>query len=119
MSRLQRKLMPVAAGLITGAGTQRWRHRLAEWRRRLRGRPHEATFYFRIDDPYSWLLAQVLPRFAEHFGVSDNQHLFGVLESLFLFSFSRYGGSAGGASGPRILGAKGWRPLRFLVQANM
>ncbi len=29
MSRLQRKLMPVAAGLITGAGTQRWRHRLA------------------------------------------------------------------------------------------
>ena len=69
MSRLQRKLMPVAAGLITGAGTQRWRHRLAEWRRRLRGRPHEATFYFRIDDPYSWLLAQVLPRFAEHFGV--------------------------------------------------
>ena len=69
MSRLQRKLMPVVAGLITGADTQRWRHRLAECRRRLRGRPHEATFYFRIDDPYSWLLAQVLPRFAEHFGV--------------------------------------------------
>ena len=69
MSRLQRTLMPFAAGLITGAGTQRWRHRLAEWRRRLRGRPHEATFYFRIDDPYSWLLAQALPRFAEHFGV--------------------------------------------------
>ena len=57
--------------------------------------------------------------FAEHFGVSDNQHLFGVLESLFLLSFSRYGGAAGGASGPRILRFKAWRPTLILVQANM
>lgn len=69
MSRLQRKLMPFAAAMITSTGAQRRRRRLTEWGRRLRGRPHEATFYFRIDDPYSWLLAQVLPRFGEHFGV--------------------------------------------------
>ena len=69
MSRLQRKLMPLVAGLITGPGLQGWRRRLVEWRRRLRREPHLATFYFRIDDPYSWLLAQALPRFAEHFGV--------------------------------------------------
>ena len=59
------------------------------------------------------------PELAEHFGVSDNQHLFGVLESLFLFSFSRYGGAAGGASGQRILWAKGPNPTLILVQANM
>ena len=57
--------------------------------------------------------------FAEHFGVSDNQYLFGVLESLFLISFSRYGGAARGASGPRILRFKVPRPTLILVQANI
>ena len=36
----------------------------------------------------------------------DNQHLFGVLESLSLLSFSRHGGAAGGALGPLILRIK-------------
>ena len=61
----------------------------------------------------------MIKQFAEHFGVSDNQHLFGVLESLFLLSFSRYGGAARGVSGPQILRVKACRPTLILVQANM
>ena len=37
--------------------------------RAIRGGKHVVTFYFRIDDPYSWLLVQVLPEFEQHFGV--------------------------------------------------
>ncbi|MGB1466389.1 MAG: DsbA family protein [Alcanivorax nanhaiticus] len=66
---LKHKLMPLFAGLITSEGLQALRRRLAEWRRVLRRQPHAATFYFRIDDPYSVLMAQVLPRFARHFGI--------------------------------------------------
>ncbi|TMW11752.1 2-hydroxychromene-2-carboxylate isomerase, partial [Alloalcanivorax gelatiniphagus] len=66
---LQRRLMPYLARLLTSPGRERWRRRLLEARRRLRRRPHEAVFYFRIDDPYSLLMAQVLPAFGEHFGL--------------------------------------------------
>ncbi|MBF5055142.1 2-hydroxychromene-2-carboxylate isomerase [Alcanivorax sp. 521-1] len=66
---LQRRLMPYLARLLTSPGRERWRRRLLEWRRRLRRRPHEATFHFRVDDPYSLLMAQALPAFADHFGL--------------------------------------------------
>ena len=66
---LQRRLMPHLARLLTSPGRERWRRRLLEWRRRLARRPHEATFHFRIDDPYSLLMAQALPAFGKHFGV--------------------------------------------------
>ena len=58
-------------------------------------------------------------QFAEDFSVSDNQHLFGVLESLFLLSFSRYGGAAGGASVPRIWKFKACWSTLILVQATI
>ena len=65
---------------------------------------------------YIYYMLHIIYQFAEHIGVSDNQLLFGVLESLFLLSFSRYGGAAGGASGPRILRVKGPYPtLIFMV----
>ena len=67
---LKHKLMPYVARLITSESLQQLRRRLREWRRVLRRQPHQATFYFRIDDPYSVLMAQVLPRFARHFGIT-------------------------------------------------
>ncbi len=66
---LQRRLTPHVVKFLTGEGHLRRRRRLLEWRRRLRRQPHQARFYFRIDDPYSLLLAQVLPAFAEHYGI--------------------------------------------------
>ena len=67
---LKHKLMPLVARLITSEGLQQCRRRLLEWRRTLKRQPHQATFYFRIDDPYSVLMAQVMPRFAQHFGIT-------------------------------------------------
>jgi len=37
--------------------------------RSLFSRPHRVDFYFRMDDPYAYLLAQVLPRLKEHFEI--------------------------------------------------
>lgn len=48
---LKHKLMPYVARLITSESLQQLRRRLREWRRVLRRQPHQATFYFRIDDP--------------------------------------------------------------------
>ena len=67
---IKHKLMPHFARLITSEGLQQWRRRLLEWRRQLKRQPHQSTFYFRIDDPYSVLMAQVIPRFSQHFGIT-------------------------------------------------
>ncbi|MCG8392273.1 MAG: DsbA family protein [Pseudomonadales bacterium] len=67
---IKHRLMPLVARLITSEGLQQLRRRFQEWRRKLRREPHRAVFYFRIDDPYSVLMAQVLPRFARHFGMT-------------------------------------------------
>ncbi len=56
------------------------------------------------------------PKFAEHTGVSDNQLLFGVLESALFLSFSRYGGAARGALGPGILIVKALAATSFWIQ---
>ena len=67
---LTQHLMPLVAKLITSERLQQWRRAFREWQRKLKRRPHQAVFYFRIDDPYSVLMAQVLPRFARHFGIT-------------------------------------------------
>lgn len=66
---LKHRLMPLLAQLLTSEALLHWRRNLSEWQRRLQRRPHEAVFYFRVDDPYSILLAQVLPAFSRHFGI--------------------------------------------------
>lgn len=66
---LRHRLMPILAALLTSERRQRWQRRWQEWQRRLKRQPHRAVFYYRIDDPYSVLLAQVLPDFARHFGL--------------------------------------------------
>jgi 2-hydroxychromene-2-carboxylate isomerase len=64
---LKHMLMPLVAEAITSPRLQQWRRSWREWRRRLSARGHQATFYFRADDPYSWLMLQVLPELREHF----------------------------------------------------
>lgn len=67
---LKQQLTPLVAQLITSEEMERQLRMLREWRRRLKGAAHMATFYFRVDDPYSVLMAQVLPAFGRHFGLS-------------------------------------------------
>lgn len=62
-------LLPYIARAITSPRTRDMQRQLRETGRLLRGGKHVVTFYFRIDDPYSWLLAQLLPEFEAHFGI--------------------------------------------------
>tara|TARA_R110002073_G_scaffold68403_1_gene169990 strand:- start:108083 stop:109402 length:1320 start_codon:yes stop_codon:yes gene_type:complete len=66
---LKSSLLPYLARAITSPRTRDFKRRLRETGRMMRGGKHVVTFYFRIDDPYSWLLAQLLPEFEAHFGI--------------------------------------------------
>lgn len=57
---VKNRLMPYAAQLLTSQRLNRLRERLSSAIATMRGQGHSATFYFRVDDPYSWLLAQQL-----------------------------------------------------------
>lgn len=78
---LKHALMPLLTRVITSPRLRRWRHGLREWRRRLSAREHRADFYFRVDDPYSWLLLQVLPEFRDHFGLRVRPRVMLYLDS--------------------------------------
>src|SRR5690554_6253918 len=52
--------MPYATQWLTSQPLERFRERMITFVRDLRRQPREAVFYFRVDDPYSWLLAQQL-----------------------------------------------------------
>ncbi|HSD71041.1 MAG TPA: DsbA family protein [Woeseiaceae bacterium] len=43
--------------------------RVAEWRRRITGKPHQVSVFLQLDDPYSYLLSHYLPQFAAHYAV--------------------------------------------------
>lgn len=66
---LRHRLMPYVAGALTSTRTRDLLRRMHEWRRRLRREPHRITVWLRLDDPYSALLLQVLPRFLDHFAI--------------------------------------------------
>ena len=64
---LKRKLLPYAAQVITSPQTLKLRRVLFELLRKASRKQHTLTFYFRVDDPYSYLMAQLLPDMLEHF----------------------------------------------------
>lgn len=64
---LSRRLQPLLTRTLTHARTHALHRGARERVRRLRQRPHEVTFYHRADDPWSYLLAQALPRFLKNF----------------------------------------------------
>lgn len=66
---LRHRLMPYVASAITSTRTRDLVRQLHEWRRQLRSQPHRVTVWLRLDDPYSALLLQVLPRFHDHFAI--------------------------------------------------
>lgn len=66
---LKNRLMPHVARALSSQRLLAWRRTAWEWARKLTGRKHVITFYFRPDDPYSFLMAQRLQEFCEHFRV--------------------------------------------------
>jgi 2-hydroxychromene-2-carboxylate isomerase len=66
---LQKIIQPYGARLISSNALLRCKRRLQETKRKLLARPHHIQLYLRINDPYSYLLVQVLADFEHRFGV--------------------------------------------------
>lgn len=77
MSRVVRRILPIATTVITSTRTRDARRWLAERRRRRRREPHRVLYFHQVDDPYSHLAAQVLARLAERYDVAIEPHLVG------------------------------------------
>ncbi len=54
---------------LAGDRNRRWRHALADMKRRVLFRPHVLTCFLELDDPYSWLLAHYLPALQSSFDI--------------------------------------------------
>ena len=68
-------LQPRLAALLTSPRTRKTARQLQEAKRRLGAQPHVVSVWLRADDPYSYLLVQVLPRFVTHFDVTLQVHV--------------------------------------------
>lgn len=66
---------PRLAALLTSPRTRQSLRKLQEAKRKLGAQPHVVSVWLRVDDPYSYLLVQVLPRFLAHFDVTVRIHL--------------------------------------------
>jgi 2-hydroxychromene-2-carboxylate isomerase len=66
---LKSRIKAPFAAIITGERRALAQQRRAERRRVRRGEPHRVTWYHRADDPYSHLVAQVLPAFLAQYPV--------------------------------------------------
>jgi 2-hydroxychromene-2-carboxylate isomerase len=64
---LKKIIQPYAARLISSNEVLKVRRRLQEAQRKLLGRSHQIEIYLRINDPYSYLLVQVLADFEQRF----------------------------------------------------
>ncbi len=75
MTSLVRRIAPLGALVLTSPRTRDLRRWLAERRRRRRGEPHRVHYMHQVDDPYSQLVAQVLPSFLARYPVELVPHL--------------------------------------------
>lgn len=72
---LRTLLVSRAAEMITGEARLQSRRAREEKRRRAAGEPHRVDYFHQADDPYSWLLAQVLPTLASRYEIDLRCHL--------------------------------------------
>lgn len=66
---LREQLKTLFARALTSPRVRDLRRRAHETARTLRNRPHVVTWFHRADDPWSFLLAQALPRFLQRYPV--------------------------------------------------
>ena len=62
-------IAPYVVRLLTGPKLQEFRRSRAERQRVRKNKPHLVTVYLRINDPYSYVLLQVLEQFAKRYPV--------------------------------------------------
>ena len=67
--------MPAVSATLTSPTLARWREAAHEVKRRLTGAPHRIDWFYQADDPYSHLLAQLLPRVVAAYPVTLQLHV--------------------------------------------
>ena len=72
---IRNKLRSQFANLLFSENAESTRRSLAETRRQLSRRSHTVSVFLELDDPYSYLLAQYLPSFAENYAVDLHYYL--------------------------------------------
>lgn len=66
---LRKSIQPYAARIISSSAVLNAKRCLVEYKRRLLQQPHQVAIYLRINDPYSYLLVQVLPDLQRRFQI--------------------------------------------------
>lgn len=69
MSALRKKIEPYGARLITSDRLLQLKRSLQEFKRKVSNKPHQVDCYLRINDPYSYLLVQVMASLQSRFQV--------------------------------------------------
>jgi 2-hydroxychromene-2-carboxylate isomerase len=72
---LRRRLAPIAMSVLTSPRTRDLRRASAELARRVRGRPREVHYFHQVDDPYSYLAAQLLTALRDRYEIALVPHL--------------------------------------------
>lgn len=67
---MKKSVMPYAAKALSSDTLLNMKRRLFEWKRTMTGQSRRLTVYIAVDDPYSFLLLQVLPEFVQRFDLN-------------------------------------------------
>lgn len=77
---LKQTLQPYLAAAITSPRSRELLRTVHEAKRRIGGQPHRLTVWLKLDDPYSYLLLQELPRLLQHFTLTVELRFLGELD---------------------------------------
>lgn len=77
----RRLLHPWLSQAVTSPTSRQIWHSGYEWLRRATRQPHRLQLWLRFDDPYSYLLSQLLPRLQQHFQLQLHIHLLAPQDS--------------------------------------
>ena len=72
---LKKIISPLATRILTSSRLANTRRFFYEQKRKLLDQPHEIHFFFQVDDPYSFLVSQLLEKFKNNYSVTINIHL--------------------------------------------
>jgi 2-hydroxychromene-2-carboxylate isomerase len=67
--------------MLTSQGLKNFRRQIAEIQRKRRGQTHEVLFFHKVDDPYSYLLLQLVQRLMGDFDIKVKPHIISELNA--------------------------------------
>lgn len=80
MSKIANRISPYLSSAITSESLQRVRRAYFEFNRKRRGQTHEVLFFHKVNDPYSYLLLQMLQRLMGDFDIKVKPHIISDLD---------------------------------------